>query len=71
MESLVSSTYESSVVTNTLVVVVGVKKVCIEKIMDYFPQFEETFWKKYIYVMYKMFSTNKDISFHLSHIEKI
>ena len=39
--------------------------------MDYFPEFEEAFWKKYLYVMYKMFSTNKDISFHLSHIQKI
>ena len=38
--------------------------------MDYFPTFEETFWKKYLFVFYKMFANTKDISFHLSHLDK-
>ena len=69
-ESLISSTYESTVTTNTLVVAVGIKKVAVEKIMDYFPNFEELFWKKYLFVFYKMFSNSKNMSFHFSHLDK-
>lgn len=38
--------------------------------MDSFPQFEELFWKKNIFKLYKMFMTSIDISFHLSHLKK-
>ena len=69
-ESLISSTCESTVTTNTLVVAVGIKKVAVEKIMDYFPNFEELFWKKYLFVFYKMFSNSKNMSFHFSHLDK-
>ena len=69
-ETLVSSTYESTVVANAMVIVMKVKKVCLEKIMDTFPEFEESFWKKYLFSLYKMFVNRDSITFHLSHLEE-
>ena len=38
--------------------------------MDYFPTFEELFWKKYLFVFYKMFSNSKNMTFHYSQLDK-
>lgn len=71
VESMASSTYRSNVTANTLMVVVGLKKNHVEKIMDYFFDFEEAFWKKHVYTMLKMLTTNRDLVYFMTnHLSK-
>ena len=52
-------------------VVVSVKKNHIEKIMDYFYDFEEAFWKSNLYVLLRMMAVNKDFIYYLfSHVSR-
>ena len=68
---MVSSTYRSSVTTNTLMVVVGLKKNHVEKIMDYFVDFEEAFWRQNMYVLLRLMPANRDIFYYLyNHLDK-
>ena len=68
---MVSSTYRSTVTTNTLMVVVSIRKNHIEKIMDYFYDFEEAFWKSNLYVLLRMMAVNKDFIYYLfSHVSR-
>lgn len=38
--------------------------------MDTFPKFEEAFWKRHVFELYKMFLSQSDLTFHLSHLKK-
>lgn len=38
--------------------------------MDYFPDFEEAFWKSNLFNLLKMYSSTKDIALYMSHLEK-
>ena len=68
---MISSTYRSSVTTNTLMVVVGLKKNHVEKIMDYFVDFEEAFWRQNMYVLLRLMPANRDIFYYLyNHLDK-
>jgi hypothetical protein len=53
-----------------MVTVRYIKKTCIEKIMNTFPKFEEAFWKKHLFEIYKMYLNRNDLSIHLSHIKR-
>ena len=57
--------------TNTLMVVVGLKKNHVEKIMDYFVDFEEAFWRQNMYVLLRLMPANRDIFYYLyNHLDK-
>jgi hypothetical protein len=38
--------------------------------MDAFPEFEEMFWKRHLFQLYKMFLSRNDLTFHLSHLKR-
>ena len=38
--------------------------------MDTFPDFETSFWRKYLFFFYKMFFNKKTIEFHLHNLDK-
>lgn len=69
-ESLLSSTHRSAVTTNALMSTLSVRKNYIERIMDYFPAFEEAFWKENLFYLLKMYSSNKESSVFMSRLEK-
>ena len=52
-------------------VVVGLKKNHVEKIMDYFVDFEEAFWRQNMYVLLRLMPANRDIFYYLyNHLDK-
>ena len=61
---MVSSNYHSTITTHTLMVVAGFKKNHIEKIMDYFVDFEEAFWKKHLFILMKLMTGNRDFMYY-------
>lgn len=38
--------------------------------MDYFPEFEEAFWKEHLFSLLKMYASNKEIALFMSHLDK-
>jgi hypothetical protein len=50
--------------------IICIKKACIEKIFETFPNIEESFWKKHIFQCYKMFVKKDDITYQIGHLQK-
>ncbi|CAM6001191.1 unnamed protein product [Sphagnum balticum] len=69
-EAMVTNTYHSKATANTMAQIIQVKKNCLIKIFETFPNIELEFWKRHIFQCYKMFVKKDDITFKIGHLQK-
>ncbi|CAM5999246.1 unnamed protein product [Sphagnum balticum] len=69
-EGIVTNIYHSKATANTMAQIIQVKKSCIIKIFETFPNIELEFWKSHIFQCYKMFVKKDDITFKIGHLQK-